>query len=99
MGVISWIVLGVVAGMLADRVVPGRFPGGAAGAVAIAVAGAFLSGAAFALLTSPRGAGFDPASLPVALAGAAGLLAVVRRADRAEPRAARADGKGRAAQL
>lgn len=98
MGVISWIVLGVVAGVFAELVVRERFPGGAAGAVVVAVAGAFLGGAAFSLLANRSGAGFDPSTLPVALGAASALLAAVHRADRAEPRRARADRKSRAAE-
>ncbi|MDQ3933108.1 MAG: GlsB/YeaQ/YmgE family stress response membrane protein [Actinomycetota bacterium] len=88
MGVISWILLGAILGLLGNRIVPERFPGGARGTAATGAAGAFLAGAFFSLLASGGSAALEPASLPVALAGGAGLLALVRKADHAEPRPA-----------
>ena len=44
MSIISWIVLGLIAGVIAKILLPGRDPGGPIGTTAIGVAGAFLGG-------------------------------------------------------
>jgi uncharacterized membrane protein YeaQ/YmgE (transglycosylase-associated protein family) len=87
MGIVSWIVLGTIVGILANWLMPGRFPGGLLGTIVGGMAGAFLGGAIFSLVTDRGVAGLDTASLLVALVGAAVLLMVVRKADHAHPRA------------
>ncbi|MEU4131964.1 GlsB/YeaQ/YmgE family stress response membrane protein [Streptomyces wuyuanensis] len=44
MGIISWIVLGLLAGIIAKILLPGRDPGGLIGTTLIGVAGAFVGG-------------------------------------------------------
>ncbi|MFE6403360.1 GlsB/YeaQ/YmgE family stress response membrane protein [Streptomyces alboflavus] len=44
MGIISWIVLGLLAGATAKLLLPGRDPGGFIGTTLIGVAGAFVGG-------------------------------------------------------
>ncbi|MEU3302686.1 GlsB/YeaQ/YmgE family stress response membrane protein [Streptomyces sp. NPDC006678] len=44
MGIISWIVLGLLAGIVAKILLPGRDPGGFIGTTLIGVAGAFVGG-------------------------------------------------------
>ncbi|MCL7376361.1 MULTISPECIES: GlsB/YeaQ/YmgE family stress response membrane protein [unclassified Streptomyces] len=44
MGVISWIVLGLLAGAAAKILLPGRDPGGLIGTTLIGIAGAFIGG-------------------------------------------------------
>ncbi|MER7814471.1 GlsB/YeaQ/YmgE family stress response membrane protein [Streptomyces sp. NPDC096153] len=44
MGIISWIVLGLIAGIIAKILLPGRDPGGLIGTTVIGVAGAFVGG-------------------------------------------------------
>ncbi|GHI91554.1 MULTISPECIES: GlsB/YeaQ/YmgE family stress response membrane protein [Streptomyces] len=44
MGIIGWIILGLVAGAIAKILLPGRDPGGLIGTTLIGVAGAFLGG-------------------------------------------------------
>ncbi|MEU5832812.1 GlsB/YeaQ/YmgE family stress response membrane protein [Streptomyces diacarni] len=44
MGIISWIILGLLAGAIAKVLLPGRDPGGLIGTVLIGVAGAFVGG-------------------------------------------------------
>jgi uncharacterized membrane protein YeaQ/YmgE (transglycosylase-associated protein family) len=87
MGIVSWIVLGTIVGILADWLMPGRFPGGLLGTIAGGMAGAFLGGAIFSLVADRGVAGLDTVSLLVAVVGAAVLLMVVRKADHAQPRA------------
>jgi uncharacterized membrane protein YeaQ/YmgE (transglycosylase-associated protein family) len=86
MSIISWILLGAVVGLVANRLVPGSFPGGVAGTIAGGTAGAFLGGAVFSLVASRGVAGFDLVSLVVAFIGAAALITLVRKADYVQPR-------------
>lgn len=44
MSIISWIVLGLLAGVIAKVLLPGRDPGGLIGTTVIGVVGAFLGG-------------------------------------------------------
>ncbi|MFI8850382.1 GlsB/YeaQ/YmgE family stress response membrane protein [Streptomyces sp. NPDC053499] len=44
MGIVSWIVLGLLAGAIAKMILPGRDPGGLIGTTLIGVAGAFIGG-------------------------------------------------------
>ncbi|MEV6394255.1 GlsB/YeaQ/YmgE family stress response membrane protein [Streptomyces sp. NPDC051907] len=44
MGIISWIVLGLLAGVIAKILLPGRDPGGLIGTTVIGIAGAFTGG-------------------------------------------------------
>lgn len=44
MGIISWIILGLIAGAIAKILLPGRDPGGLVGTTLIGIAGAFVGG-------------------------------------------------------
>ncbi|MBA2807908.1 GlsB/YeaQ/YmgE family stress response membrane protein [Streptomyces sp. KM273126] len=44
MGIISWIILGLLAGAIAKILLPGRDPGGLIGTTLIGIAGAFIGG-------------------------------------------------------
>lgn len=44
MGIISWIILGLLAGAIAKFLLPGRDPGGLVGTTIIGIVGAFLGG-------------------------------------------------------
>lgn len=44
MSIISWIILGLLAGAIAKLLLPGRDPGGIIGTTLIGVVGAFLGG-------------------------------------------------------
>ncbi|WP_151773425.1 GlsB/YeaQ/YmgE family stress response membrane protein [Streptomyces abyssomicinicus] len=80
MGVIAWLVLGLLAGAIAKAVLPGRDPGGCLGTTAIGIAGAFLGGWLSAgLLDRPvQRAFFDLATWGSAIAGALVLLIAYR---------------------
>ncbi|MER6218135.1 GlsB/YeaQ/YmgE family stress response membrane protein [Streptomyces sp. NPDC048387] len=44
MGIIGWIVLGLLAGIIAKAIMPGRDPGGCIVTILIGIAGALLGG-------------------------------------------------------
>jgi uncharacterized membrane protein YeaQ/YmgE (transglycosylase-associated protein family) len=82
----SWIVVGVVAGLVAHGLAAATFPGGIAGALLGGGAGGFLGGGTSAVLIVGAGAPLDPVTVLAAVAGAAALLATIRAADRASLR-------------
>jgi uncharacterized membrane protein YeaQ/YmgE (transglycosylase-associated protein family) len=76
MGVIAWLILGLLAGAIAKAVLPGRDPGGLIGTTVIGIAGAFLGGWLSArFLDRPvQREFFDAATWGSAVAGALVLL-------------------------
>ncbi|AVV45154.1 GlsB/YeaQ/YmgE family stress response membrane protein [Streptomyces sp. P3] len=76
MGVIAWLVLGLLAGAIAKAILPGRDPGGLIGTTLIGIAGAFLGGWLSArFLDRPvQREFFDAATWGSAIAGALVLL-------------------------
>lgn len=78
MGVVSWIVFGLLAGALAKLAMPGRDPGGVLLTIAIGIAGALLGGAIAAALGAGGVGGFDFWSFLVAVGGALLLLVLYR---------------------
>ncbi|MFI2375062.1 GlsB/YeaQ/YmgE family stress response membrane protein [Streptomyces sp. NPDC018964] len=80
MGVIAWLVLGLLAGAIAKAVLPGRDPGGCVGTTVIGIAGAFLGGWLSArFLDRPvERHFFDLATWGSAVAGALVLLIAYR---------------------
>ncbi len=88
MGVLGWIILGLIVGALANLLVPGRFPGGIFGTIVGGALGAFLGGVLFSAITGRGITGFDVVSLAIAFAGAALLLTLLRLAGGAKPHSA-----------
>lgn len=79
MGVITWIVLGLIAGVLAKMLMPGRDPGGYIITIFLGIAGAFCAGWIGGLLGLNIPAGeFSVMGIVAATLGATGLLAVYR---------------------
>lgn len=74
-GVIAWIVVGLIAGAIASRVVTGRGRGCIAD-LAVGVAGAFIGGIVLSFFV--RGSAGFFGSIAVAFLGAALLLAVLQ---------------------
>jgi uncharacterized membrane protein YeaQ/YmgE (transglycosylase-associated protein family) len=79
MGVLSWLCLGLVAGILAKVLMPGRDGGGFVLTTLLGVAGAFVGGFLGSLLGIGSVSGFNPGSLATATIGALVLLWAHRR--------------------
>lgn len=78
MGILSWIILGLIAGWLAKMLMPGRDPGGLFITLALGIAGAFVGGWIGTLLGIASFNGFTLQGLLVATGGAVLLLALYR---------------------
>jgi uncharacterized membrane protein YeaQ/YmgE (transglycosylase-associated protein family) len=78
MGLIAWIVLGGVAGLIAKAIMPGKDPGGCFITVIIGIVGALLGGFLATALGYGGLSGLDWRSLVIAVIGAFVLLAILR---------------------
>jgi uncharacterized membrane protein YeaQ/YmgE (transglycosylase-associated protein family) len=74
MGIVTWIVLGLVAGLLAKIVMPGRDPGGIIVTTLLGIAGALVGGFIGTRLGFGSISGFDLRSVAIAGGGAFLLL-------------------------
>ena len=74
MGLISWIVVGLVAGLLARRITPGPDPGGLIVTVLVGMAGASVGGFLVGILGGAGATGLNVWSILVATLGALILL-------------------------
>jgi len=74
MGVISWIVFGLIAGILAKLLMPGKDPGGMIVTILIGIAGAMVGGYISTFFGYGNISGFDIRSLGIAIGGALVLL-------------------------
>lgn len=79
MGILAWIVVGLVAGILAKIAMPGPDPGGIILTIVIGIVGALIGGFVVErLLGGPGVTGINLTSILVATLGAIILLAVYR---------------------
>ncbi len=78
MGILSWIVLGLIAGALGKLIMPGRDPGGIIVTILIGIAGAFVGGFVVSLLGFGSVQEFNLGSIVAATIGAIILLAIYR---------------------
>lgn len=82
MGIISWIVLGALAGWLASIITGRNERQGCIGNIAVGIVGAFVGGAVFRVLGGSGVTGFNPWSLLVSVVGAIILLIVLQAINR-----------------
>jgi uncharacterized membrane protein YeaQ/YmgE (transglycosylase-associated protein family) len=73
-GILSWIVMGLIAGALAKWILPGDDPGGLIVTILIGIAGAFVGGFVASFLGFGSANDFSIRTLLVAVAGALVLL-------------------------
>lgn len=78
MGIISWIVLGLVAGFIAKLILPGRDPGGFIVTGVIGIFGGVIGGFVGTLLGLGSVDGLNIGSIVLAVVGAMILLVVYR---------------------
>ena len=74
MGILSWILLGLIVGALAKWIMPGPDPGGIGITILLGIAGAFVGGFLGSLIGLGGISGFNPGSLVLAVGGALLLL-------------------------
>jgi uncharacterized membrane protein YeaQ/YmgE (transglycosylase-associated protein family) len=78
MGVLSWIILGLIVGVIAKLIMPGKDPGGFIITILLGIAGAFLGGFVGSALGLGTVTGFNIGSLLLALGGAILILILYR---------------------
>jgi uncharacterized membrane protein YeaQ/YmgE (transglycosylase-associated protein family) len=78
MGIISWILLGLIAGALAKFIMPGKDPGGLFVTILIGIVGAFLGGFVGSLIGLGKIESFDLGGIFIATVGAILLLIIYR---------------------
>ena len=78
MGFIAWIVMGLIAGVIAKFLMPGKDPGGIFITIVLGIAGAFVGGFVGSSLGFGTVTGFDFRSLVLAVIGAIILLVLYR---------------------
>lgn len=78
MGIISWLLIGLIAGVLAKLVIPGEDPGGFLATIFIGMLGALVGGLIVGLFGGTGVTGVNVWSILVATLGAIVLLALFR---------------------
>jgi uncharacterized membrane protein YeaQ/YmgE (transglycosylase-associated protein family) len=79
MGWLSWVLFGLIAGIVAKFIMPGRDPGGFVITILLGIAGAFVGGWLATQLGLGSITGFDIRSFIIAVIGALILLFAYRR--------------------
>ncbi len=79
MGMLSWIAFGLIAGILAKIIMPGKDPGGFIITILIGIAGATVGGFISTSLGYGDVSGFDLRSFGIAIGGALLLLFAYRK--------------------
>ena len=70
MGIVSWVVLGLLAGLIAQWIMPGKVKGGLLLTIALGIVGAFVGGFVGSLLGLGAVGEFSVRTLAVAVGGA-----------------------------
>ncbi|MDI6816643.1 MAG: GlsB/YeaQ/YmgE family stress response membrane protein [Actinomycetota bacterium] len=79
MGVLAWIILGLVAGTIARLLVPGKQPGGCVTTIALGVVGALIGGYIGNVLSGEGISGINIWSIFLAIVGSVILIFVWAR--------------------
>ena len=83
MGILAWILFGLIAGVVAKLIMPGSDPGGIIVTILIGIAGALIGGFVASLVGFGAATGFNLRSFLVAVGGAILLLVAYRAVRRA----------------
>ncbi len=78
MGIIAWIVLGLIAGIIAKMLLPGEDPGGCIVTTVIGIVGAVVGGMISTYLGFGGVRSFDLRSMAIAVLGAVIFLGLIR---------------------
>jgi len=78
MGILTWILFGLIVGVVANWIMPARVFGGILGDIVIGIIGAFAGGWVYGLFGHAGVTGFNIPSMFCALIGAVLLLWVLR---------------------
>ncbi len=78
MGILSWIIFGLIAGALAKFLFPGRDPGGCIVTILIGIGGAMVGGFIATGMGYGKVTGFNLWSFFIAILGSMALLALYR---------------------
>jgi uncharacterized membrane protein YeaQ/YmgE (transglycosylase-associated protein family) len=78
MGILAWIVFGLIVGAIAKFLVPGEGPGGVLGDIVVGIVGALIGGFVYGLFGHSGVTGFNIGSMICAIIGAVLLLAIIR---------------------
>ena len=78
MGIILWIIFGLIAGAIAKFIMPGDDPGGIIVTILIGIAGAVVGGFISTAIGLGSVSGFNFGSFVIAILGAVALLAIYR---------------------
>lgn len=73
-----WLIIGLIAGLLARLIMPGRDPMGLLATIVLGVLGSLVGGFVSTLIFAPNNTGFHPAGLIMSVLGAILLLWVWR---------------------
>jgi uncharacterized membrane protein YeaQ/YmgE (transglycosylase-associated protein family) len=82
MGIIAWVVLGLIAGAIAKALMPGNDPGGIIVTMLIGIVGAFIGGFLGSMITGSGLNGFSLWSILLAIVGSLVLLWIYRMTTR-----------------
>ncbi|BCS55626.1 GlsB/YeaQ/YmgE family stress response membrane protein [Geobacter sp. SVR] len=82
MGILSWIIMGLIVGVIAKLLMPGRDPGGFIITILLGIAGAIVGGFIASLVGLGSVTGFNFSSFLIAIGGAALLLILYRMVKR-----------------
>lgn len=80
MGILAWIIFGLIAGVIAKLIMPGEDPGGFIITILLGIVGAVVGGYLGSLMLGVEVTGFNLSSLLIAIAGAILLLLLYRMA-------------------
>ncbi|MCK9273995.1 MAG: GlsB/YeaQ/YmgE family stress response membrane protein [Syntrophales bacterium] len=78
MGIVSWIIMGLLVGVVAKLIMPGKDPGGCIVTILLGIAGAFAGGFIGSFLGLGEITGFNFGSFLLATGGAILLLILYR---------------------
>lgn len=79
MGILSWLIMGLIVGALAKWIMPGKDPGGIIVTICLGIAGAFVGGFLGSLIGLGGASGFNVGTFILAIGGALLLLFIHRK--------------------